>query len=46
MMIYSTEGDLAPEPEEINWTEGASDKDIIPVMWVKGTFQSENNVER
>lgn len=28
----------------MNW--GISDEDIIPVMWVNGTVESENNAER
>lgn len=46
MIIYSTQGDLAPQLEELNRTEDDFHKDIIPLLWINGTFQSENNVER
>lgn len=46
MIIYGTEGDLAPQVEDINWIEDVFHKGIIPVMWINGIFQSENNVER
>ena len=46
MLIYSTAEDLAPQLEQVNCAEGVSDKGIIAVMWVNGTFQSENNAER
>lgn len=44
MIIYSTEGDLAPQLEEINWIEGVFHKHYHKLD--NGTFQSENNVER